>query len=189
MKLRRDFYLRPTLEIARDLIGKTIVFNHPDGTMTGIIVETEAYIGEEDPACHAAPGLTKRNSIMYEIGGHAYIYMIYGMYHCFNIVTEAKNYPAAVLIRAVEPVVGIDLMRRHSPARSKKLTNGPGKLCRAFDLSLAQNRLDITGDILYLEDREKTVRQIGISPRIGITKGVDKMWRFFDTDSDCVSGS
>lgn len=188
-KLERDFYLRPTLDVARDLIRKTILFNHPSGLMAADIVETEAYVGESDPACHAAPGRTKRNGIMYEVGGRAYLYLIYGMYHCFNIVTERGDFPAAVLIRAVEPVSGLEIIKRHSPVANKgrALTDGPGKFCRAFDLTLEQNGLDLTGDILYLEHRQKKEPRIEISRRIGISKGVDKMWRFFDADSDCAS--
>ena len=186
-KLTRDFYLRPTLEVARDLIGKTIVYRHPKGILAGDIVEAEAYIGEDDPACHAAPGPTERNAVMYEEGGHSYIYFIYGMYHCFNIVTERSGFPAAVLIRAVEPVAGQKIMAANSPVNTEKPANGPGKFCRAFGLTRRQNGLDLTGNKLYLLDRGRTVKNIGTSPRIGIKKAARRNWRFFDADSDCIS--
>lgn len=186
-KLTRKFYVRPTLTVARELVGKTIVYHHPAGVMAADIVETEAYIGEDDPACHAAVGRTERNAVMYERGGHAYIYFIYGMYYCFNVVTEAAGFPAAVLIRAAEPVSGRDIMARHSPPACRKLTDGPGKLCRAFDLTRAQNGLDLTGSVLYLIDREASSPSIGHSRRIGVRRGGEKPWRFFDRRSDCVS--
>lgn len=186
-KLPRGFYLRPTLAVASDLIGKTIVYHHPDGVMAADIVEAEAYIGEDDPACHAAVGRTDRNSVMYDKGGKSYIYFIYGMYHCFNIVTEKPGFPAAVLIRAVEPVMGRKIMAAHSPARTKMLTNGPGKFCRAFGLSREQNGLDLTGSEIYLIDRRNHRPAVETSRRIGIRKGSDKPWRFFDTASPYVS--
>jgi DNA-3-methyladenine glycosylase len=186
-KLTRSFYVRPTLTVARELLGKTIVFNHPAGIVAGDIVETEAYIGEDDPACHAAVGRTERNDVMYGRGGHAYIYFIYGMYHCFNIVTEKSDFPAAVLIRAVEPVAGEEIMASNSPAGTKIMTNGPGKFCRAFGLTREQNCLSLTGPELYLIDRGNHSPEIQVSKRIGIKKGADKPWRFFDAGSKYVS--
>jgi len=185
-RLPRSFYLRPTLDVAQDLIRKTIVYHHPEGVVAGDIVEVEAYIGEDDPACHAAVGLTERNRVMYGNGGFCYIYFIYGMYHCLNVVTERRQFPAAVLIRAVEPVAGREIMVANSPAACRKLTDGPGKLCRAFGLTRRQNGLDLTGSILYLIDRGHGAPSIGMSQRIGVRRGADRRWRFFDQDSDYI---
>jgi len=186
-KLPRGFYLQPTLVVASELIGKTIVYHHPDGTMAADIVEAEAYIGEDDPACHAAVGRTDRNSVMYDKGGTSYIYFIYGMYHCFNIVTEKPGFPAAVLIRAVEPVVGEEIMAAHSPRGCKILTNGPGKFCRAFGLTRDHNGRDLTGSEIYLIDRGNHRPMVKTSRRIGIKKGAEKPWRFYQADSRYVS--
>ena len=186
-KLPRSFYLRPTVQVAQDLLRKTIVFRHPEGILSADIVETEAYIGQDDPACHAAVGKTARNAVMFGPGGFGYIYFIYGMYHCFNVVTEKEGFPAAVLIRAVEPISGIDIIIRNSPPSDKLYTNGPGKFCRAFGLTRAHNSLDLTGDSLYILDRGAQPRSISISERIGIKKGREKKWRFFDGDSPYIS--
>jgi len=186
-KLTRSFYLRPTLEVAPALLGKTIVYRHPEGLLVAEIVEAEAYVGEDDPACHAAVGPTGRNRIMYEKGGHAYIYFIYGMYHCFNIVTEKAGFPAAVLIRGVKPVAGENIMAANSPPNSRILTNGPGKFCRAFGLTRDHNGLDLTGNRLYLIDRGNSPEKIMTTPRIGIKKGARRAWRFCVADSRFVS--
>ncbi|MEE9441684.1 MAG: DNA-3-methyladenine glycosylase [candidate division Zixibacteria bacterium] len=186
-KLSRSFYNRPTLTVARELLRKTIVYHHPDGIIAGDIVEVEAYIGQDDPACHAAVGKTERNSVMFGPGGFSYIYFIYGMYHCFNIVTEEKNNPAAVLVRGVEPVNGIEILKNSSPENCQKCTNGPGKFCRAFGLTREQNGFDLTGEKLYIIDRGKHVINMKSSPRIGIKNGRGKLWRFFDGDSEFVS--
>ncbi len=185
--LPRSFYTRPTLTVAPELLGKTLVYQHPDGTVAGDIVEVEAYIGEDDPACHAAPGKTVRNAIMYDIGGHSYIYFVYGMYYCLNFTTEKKDFPAAILIRAVEPREGIEIMTAQSPSTARKLTNGPGKLCRAFGLTREHNGLDLTEKKLHVLDTGRIVSTITTSPRIGIKKAARRPWRFFLPDSDCVS--
>ncbi len=187
-KLKREFYLRPTLRVASDLLGTTIVYHHPKGVLAARIVETEAYIGEDDPACHAAVGRTTRNDVMYGPGGFGYIYFIYGMHNCFNVVTERKGFPAAVLIRAVEPVSGGDIMKANSPANSRMLTNGPGKFCRAFGLTRRQNGLDLTGPALYIVERDDYSPDVVITRRIGIRKGAEKPWRFYDRNSWFVSG-
>lgn len=187
-KLPRDFYLRPTLDVARELLGKYLIFQKDSNRLTVRLVEVEAYIGEDDPACHAALGKTPRNEVMYGPGGFAYIYFIYGMYNCLNVVTEQEGFPAAVLIRGAEPVEGMERMRRNfGNIQNRLLTDGPGKLCRALGLTRRHNGLDLTGDLLYLEDLGDKVEKIESSPRIGIRKGQDKMWRFFMADSPYVS--
>jgi len=187
-KLDRDFYLRPTLEVAVDLLGKYLVYDNNGQIISVRIVEVEAYIGEDDPACHAAVGRTSRNEIMYGVGGFSYVYFIYGMYHCLNIVTEQEGYPAAILIRGAEPVDGIELMQKNYPkTKGGKFTNGPGKLCKALRLTREKNGLDLTGNCVYLEDRRYNVNRIKKTGRIGIKKAVNRKWRFYDADSDSVS--
>ena len=188
-KLSRSFYNRPTLEVAPDIHGKYIVYDSPEGKISGRIVEVEAYIGQDDPACHAARGKTGRNAVMFGPPGHSYIYFIYGMYHCLNFVTEKKDFAAALLLRAAEPEEGVEIMRQRSPkaGRLLDLLNGPGKFCRSFGLTRAQNGLDLTGETLYLEDRGGEKVTIGRSRRIGIRNGRDKLWRFFDRASKAVT--
>ncbi|MBK7141269.1 MAG: DNA-3-methyladenine glycosylase [bacterium] len=190
-RLTRSFFDRPTLDICRDILGKYLVYRTPSGRMVGRIVEVEAYRGEDDPACHAAPGQTGRSIYLYAKPGIAYIYLIYGYYFCLNFVTEKEGFPAAVLIRAVEPIEGIELMRERTPGRlsDDKLASGPGRLCRAFGLTLKQNGWDVAdrSSMLYLEDWYGEVVEPAVSARVGITKGVDKLWRFYDPASSAVS--
>ncbi len=189
-KLNRDFYLRPTLEVAQDLLGKYLVYNNNGQKISVRLVEVEAYIGEDDPACHAAVGKTARNEIMYGTGGFSYIYFIYGMYNCLNIVTERVSYPAAVLIRGAEPIEGIEIMQENYPgAKNGRYTDGPGKLCKALGLTREKNALDLTGNSLYLENRDYKVKKIIKTIRIGIKKATRCQWRFFDADSEFVSVS
>jgi len=188
-KLNRSFYERATIEVARDLLGKVIVYNAPHGRLSARIVEVEAYIGQKsDPACHAARGKTSRNEVMFGPPGHAYLYFIYGMYHCLNFVTERAGFPAAVLLRAAEPIEGESLLvRPKSEKKPERLLAGPGKFCRAFGLTRDQNGLDLTGDHLYLEHRFDRKIAVEQTSRIGISKGKDHLWRFFDRDSAAVS--
>lgn len=173
VKLDRAFFARPTLEVAPDLLGKYLVYCSPHGKLVGEITEVEAYIGANDPASHAFRGRTPRTEVMFGEPGLSYVYFIYGMYYCLNIVTEAKDQPAAVLIRSVIPVEGFADM-------SPKLTDGPGKLCRAFGITLAQNKIDVTtSDILYVEDQGKKPKKIHKSTRIGIKKATELLWRFY----------
>jgi len=189
-KLRRSFYDRPTLEVAPDLLGKFIVFHSPEGALSARITEVEAYIGEDDPACHAARGKTERNAVMFGPPGFSYVYFIYGMYHCLNFVTEPEGKAAAVLLRAAEPVDGLEVMLSRSTSRKKhEILNGPGKFCRAFGLKIDHNGLDLAGDRLYLEDRQVQVTDIGRSPRIGISTGTGRLWRFFDRQARSVSSN
>jgi len=190
MILKRAFYNRPTLEIAPELLGKFIVYNTPEVILSARIVEVEAYIGQDDPACHAARGKTKRNEIMFGKPGFAYIYFIYGMYHCLNFVTEPVGKPAAILLRAAEAEENSDLIGLHSDNNQMQssLLKGPGKFCKGFGLTREQNGLDLTGDILYLQDRKSTVEVIEKSPRIGIKVGTNLLWRFYDKKSKAISG-
>ncbi len=152
--------------------------------MSARIVETEAYIGQDDAACHAARGKTERNEVMFGQPGFTYIYFIYGMYYCLNVVTESIGQPAAVLIRAAEPVVGTDLMLLHSAGKKPlDLLSGPGKFCRSFGLTREQNGLDLTGDVIYLEEHSSRPVSIKTSPRIGINQATEHPWRFVDADT------
>ena len=187
-KLTRSFYARPTLEVAPELLGKYVVYQSPVGKLSAKVVEVEAYIGQDDPACHAARGRTQRNAVMFGPPGFAYVYFVYGMYHCLNFVTEPEGFPAAVLLRAAEPEEGKEIMSRLSPGNSGcDLLNGPGKFCRSFGLTREQNGLDLTGNRMYLEDRLVAVAQIRQSTRIGVRNGSDRQWRFYVRDSKDVS--
>src|SRR5688500_9798113 len=147
--LPREFYNRPTLTVAAELLGKVLVHRTPAGVAAGMIVETEAYIGEDDPACHAAPGPTQRNAPLYGPPGFAYVYLNYGIHYLVNAVTEAEGHPAAVLIRALEPVDGIRLMEKRRAPDGRRidpadLCRGPGNLTRALGITLTDNLLDLT---------------------------------------------
>jgi DNA-3-methyladenine glycosylase len=195
--LSRDFYARPTLEVARALIGKVLVHDILPGLTSGIIVETEAYIGEEDPACHAAPGPTARNAPLYGPPGIAYVYLNYGIHYLVNAVTEAEGWPAAVLIRALEPYEGEPLMRRRrargtgrraAAFATAELCRGPGNLTRALGISLRDNLRDLTGGPLRIEDRGLPARDVAWTPRIGIRVGVEHDWRCVAVGSEAASG-
>jgi DNA-3-methyladenine glycosylase len=191
MKIRRPFYEQNTLEVARQLLGKYLVRRHPDGITVGRIVETEAYVGPEDKACHAARGLTARTEVMFGEPGHAYVYFIYGFHHMLNIVTEREGFPAAVLIRAVEPVRGICLMkRRRGMGESQRLASGPGKLCQAFAIDRTLNGSDVCGDLLYVRDAGEPPPIFITTPRIGVAyagKWKHKPWRFLIKSNEFVS--
>lgn len=174
--LSRDFYDRDTAIVARELLGALLECVTPDGTTIARIVETEAYLGEDDPACHAAVGHTPRTAPLYGPPGTAYVYFIYGRYWCFNTVTRAAGLPSAVLVRAVEPVAGIELMRARRPlARNDQdLTNGPGKLCLAMGIDARHNRLPLQrGPLRVCEGDAIADRDVTVTPRIGITKAAD----------------
>jgi DNA-3-methyladenine glycosylase len=190
--LPRRFYNRPTLDVAKDLIGKVLVHETRRGLASGVIVEAEAYIGESDPACHAAPGPTARNAPLYGPPGIAYVYLNYGIHYLVNAVTEAEGWPAAVLIRALEPKDGIALMRkrRGKPADVdvNDLCRGPGNLTRALGIDLKQNLLDLTAGSLRIEAQKDPKRPIAWSRRIGINVGVEQEWRVTAVDSPAISG-
>jgi DNA-3-methyladenine glycosylase len=198
--LPRAFYDRPTLDVARDLIGKVLVHIRRGVRTSGVIVEVEAYIGETDPACHAAPGPTRRNAPLYGVAGHAYVYLNYGIHSMMNVVTEGDGSPAAVLIRALDPLEGIDAMRRRRarPARGRRprdvsvlasvgLCRGPGNLTMAMGITLGQNREDLLGSRLFIEDRGILSGEIVWGPRIGIRVGVEQPWRAYVSGHPAVS--
>jgi len=192
VKLPRSFYNRPTLDVARDLIGKVLVHNRRGIRTSGIIVEVEAYVGESDPACHAAPGPTRRNAPLYGRPGHAYVYLNYGVHWLVNAVTEAEGSPAAVLIRALEPLDGIPAMQRRRARRVPihDLCKGPGNLTKAMGITQAQNREDLCGGRLYIEDRGlPPPEEISWGPRIGITVGTERQWRGYVAAHPSVTGS
>jgi DNA-3-methyladenine glycosylase len=192
-RLGRDFYRRSTLTVARELLGQRLVRVVDDQRLSGLIVEVEAYIGEDDAACHAACGRTPRNEAMYGLPGRAYVYFIYGMHHCLNVVTEGEGFPAAVLIRALEPLEGLEIMRRHRPDKpDRELTNGPAKLCQALAISRDLNGVDLcTGEALFIEEgRMVDQEEIEASPRIGIK--ADELarsvpWRFYLRGNEFMS--
>lgn len=185
MKLNRDFYIRDTITVAKELIGKILVHNTDDGIIKGRIVETEAYIGSIDKASHAYNNRrTSRTEIMFGIGGFSYVFLIYGMYNCMNIVTNEIGRGEAVLIRALEPLEGIDLMiERRKTDNLKNLCSGPGKLCQAIAIDRSCNGLDLCGDKLYLESDDKSLEPFDIiaTKRINIDyseEARDFLWRF-----------
>lgn len=203
MKLRRRFYDRPTLDVARDLLGKVLVHDRHGIVTSGAIVEVEAYIGESDPACHAAPGPTRRNAPLYGPPGFAYVYLNYGIHALVNVVTEPEGSPAAVLIRALAPIDGIAVMRRRrlrqakgrrarrrgEPLANQDLCRGPGNLTMAMGITLRDNRADLLGSRLFIEDRGLGVARIGWGPRIGINVGIEHPWRAYVVDHPAVSGA
>jgi DNA-3-methyladenine glycosylase len=183
-KLSRSFYSRPTLDVASDLLGKVLVRRFNRRNLAGKIVETEAYVGPHDLACHASKGHTPRTSVMFGPPGYAYVYMIYGFYFCLNVVTEPLGYPAAVLIRAVEPLENLDLMRklRNNPDHDANIGSGPGKLCMAMSIDKQLNGADLLGTTIWIEDRKIDPGPILTSPRVGVDYAgeyKDKPWRFF----------
>ncbi|MDR1116668.1 MAG: DNA-3-methyladenine glycosylase [Oscillospiraceae bacterium] len=196
-KLAEEFYLQDTLTVARDLIGCYLVRRDKNGTVVGRITETEAYIGAVDKACHAYPNkLTPRTAPLFAAGGIAYVYLVYGMYHCLNVVTEREGAPCAVLIRGADVVYGEELaarsrygrdLRELSARQLQNMSNGPGKLCRALAVDLGFNRESLLGGRLFIADSyngsNKYVRQITAGKRIGIDyaeEARDFLWRFHE---------
>lgn len=180
--LSREFYERSTLQVAQELIGARLVRVLEGVRLAGFITETEAYIGEEDLACHAKAGRTPRTAVMYGEPGHAYVYFTYGNHWMLNVVTERKGFPAAVLIRAIQPVEGVDIIRKRRQGRD---TNGPGKLCAALGITRTENGIDLTqaGAGLWIE-RGVAVPDALVStgPRVGLNNTpepwLSKPWRF-----------
>jgi DNA-3-methyladenine glycosylase len=194
-KLSREFYTRSgVLEVARDLLGKKLVVPNRNGArVAGLIVETEAYRGPEDRASHAYNGRrTDRTETMYGRGGTAYVYFVYGMYNQFNVVTNVEGIPHAILVRAVEPSEGLDIMRRRRQGRSEyELTSGPGRLCLALGIDRKLDKADLLGDRAWIEEGVSiSPRQIARGPRIGIDyaeEWIKKPWRFWIKDNPFVS--
>ena len=188
--LPRKFYCRNTEQVARNLLGKTLVRENRDGLMAGKIVETEAYYGKGDPASHAFRGKTPRSKIMWEQPGQSYVYFTYGMHFLFNVVTEKEGTPGAVLIRALEPLRGLEIMKKNRPAELKNLTNGPAKLTRALAITTQENRLDLTRkeSKLYLTAGKSAHNHDIVScPRIGISSGKESPLRFYIKGNKFVS--
>jgi DNA-3-methyladenine glycosylase len=191
--LARSFYRRDTVDVAKDLLGRVLVREAPAGRMAVRIVETEAYVGPQDKACHASRGMTERNKVMFGEPGRAYVYFIYGMYYCLNLVTERDGYPAAVLVRAGEPLEGEGLMRglRKKVRSREDLTSGPGKLCMALAIDRALNGADLCLEgPLHVENGTPESHEVVSCRRIGVDYAADykdKPWRFYIKDSPFVS--
>jgi DNA-3-methyladenine glycosylase len=182
MILSRDFYNRPTLKVARDLIGARLVRISDGKKLVGLITETEAYISQNDLACHAKAGITPRTQVMFGEPGHAYVYFTYGHHWMLNAVTEREGFPAAVLIRAIQPIEGIDVMLERRNGRD---TFGPGKLCQAMGITKSENGVDLTGTSggLWIEAGVKVPNSLVTKgPRVGLNNTpepwLSKPWRF-----------
>lgn len=185
-----SFYNLETEQVARNLLGKVLECTTPAGTASGIIVETEAYLGEHDEACHAVAGRTRRTEPLYGSPGLAYVYLIYGMYWCINAVTRPEGLPSAVLVRALEPLTGIELMRSRRPSVKKDadLTNGPGKLCMALGIDGSFNCKKLQSKPLLIRDyKEFSDNEIATTPRIGISRAVEWPLRWIVKDSPYIS--
>ena len=193
-QLKRSFFDAPPEQVARELLGKILVREVAGHRLAGRIVETEAYLGEDDPAAHSASGRTLRNAVLYGPPGFAYVYIIYGLYYCLNVSCLPDGVPGGVLLRALEPLEGMDRMRRNrglNPAASiHQLTSGPGKLCQAFGITrAAENGLDFTspGSALRMFEDDFGSCEISVTPRIGIRKAADLPLRFLLAGHVCVS--
>jgi len=183
MQLGQNFFNQPTIDLAQKLLGKYLVY----GDLQGIIVETEAYLYRGDPGCHASRGLTGRNAPMFGPAGYTYVYFIYGMYHCLNVVSGKTGEGEAVLIRALEPVAGIELMqKRRKTAKIEDLCNGPGKLTQAFGITRKHNNLPLFDGKLQIHNSRKKP-EIVTSRRIGLSAGKELELRFFVKESRFVS--
>ena len=197
MKLKRAFYTRDVLIVANELLGKVLIKKDGNKRFSGRIVEVEAYDGRTDQAAHTFIGKTKRNEIMFNKGGYLYVYLSYGVHYCCNVVTGTKGIGTAVLIRALEPLEGVNMMIRNRFGKYKlvgkeltQLTNGPGKVCKSFGISKNHSGVDLTKDRIYLEDALlRRNEEIGVSKRIGITKSIHLPWRFFIKNNPYISGN
>jgi len=185
-RLERDFFARDTLEVARDLLGRVLVRTLDGERLSGRIVEVEAYVGEEDQASHARCGRTERNAAMYGPPGHAYVYLIYGVHHCLNLVTGPEGFPAAVLVRALEPLEGLERMRALRSGRPDlQLTSGPGRLCQALAIDRRFDGADLCAPdaVLFLEEgRPAEDGAVAAGPRVGVrgdTTARTAPWRFY----------
>jgi DNA-3-methyladenine glycosylase len=191
LPLSHAFYGRSSVEVARDLLGKTLWRRTEAGLTAGIIVETEAYDGANDPASHAWRGRTPRNAVMFGPPGYAYVYFTYGMHYCINAVTGPEGQASAVLLRAVQPTAGLDIMRerRGDHITDRDLARGPGRLCQALGITTADNGTDLASDALWVrETTDAPDLLIAATPRIGITRAAERPWRFVVCDSRYISG-
>jgi DNA-3-methyladenine glycosylase len=185
VRLGRDFFARDTLTVARELLGQRLVRVQDGQRLSGRIVEVEAYVGEQDQACHARCGRTERNAVMYGPPGHAYVYFVYGMHYCLNAVTEREGFPAAVLIRALEPVEGIAVMRQKRNGRTDgELAAGPARLCQALGVDRRLNGIDlcVADAVLFIEqDGAVPDEKVATGPRVGVRgdkAALSVPWRF-----------
>ena len=193
--MNHSFFRKDTVELARNLLGCLLVHGTPDGVAAGMIVETEAYVGAIDKACHAYQNRSERTEIMYGDGGFAYVYFIYGMHHCFNVVTGSAGEGNAVLIRALEPVIGLDLMRkRRQTNQLQNLCNGPGKVCQALAITKGEYGLDLcdaASPLRLVRFRSIPDNHIASSPRINVAYAEEAAawpWRFYVKDNLYISG-
>ncbi len=190
MILPVSFYSRPTLKVLEDLIGKVLVRKSEDGLISGVIVEAEAYTGEDDPASYAFRGRTKRSEIMYGPPGRAFVHFTYGMHHMLNLVTEREEFPAAILIRALEPREGISLMKKRRQTEELfNLCSGPAKICQAFGIDRSQNGLSLSSSRspIFIKEGEKRKEELIWTSRIGIGEGKDRLWRAYLRGSPFIS--
>ena len=185
--LPRSFYSRDSAQVARDLLGRVLIHESPEGSTSGIIVEAEAYYGEDDPASHAYRGMTKRNRVMYGEPGHAYVFLLYGVNHLLNVVTMPRGIPGAVLLRALQPLEGLELMmRRRGVSDPLLLASGPGRLSKAMGIDLSHNGVDMTRPPLYIS-RMRILGdfEVEVTPRIGVRDR--RPLRFYVKDNPYVS--
>jgi DNA-3-methyladenine glycosylase len=188
--LPRSFYARPTLLVARDLLGHELLFDGPAGRLGGRIVEVEAYLGEADPASHAHRGPTPRNRVMFGPPGHAYVYLSYGMHHCVNVVCEGAGQAGAVLIRALEPRSNLELWRTRRPDLAlARAASGPGRVCRALGLARVHDGLDLTRPPLTIRRCAEPRGPLAAGPRVGLSRAVAAPFRFWLADSPAVSSA
>lgn len=186
MKIESQFFTAPTLTVASSLLGLTLVRRSLQGIRAGIIVETEAYT-ENDPACHANRGKTRRNAAMFGPAGTAYVYLIYGMHYCFNVVTGNEGVGEAVLIRALEPIQGLSLMKKARGTSDAKLVcSGPGRLCQALGITASDNGISLMGETIFLNMGKKP-QSIVTTSRIGISAGQDLPYRFYIAGNKYIS--
>lgn len=193
--LTRKFFIRPVLVVAKDLLGKVLIKKDGNRVLAARIIEVEAYDGKVDKASHSFNGKTKRNEVMFNEGGYFYVYFTYGAHFCCNVVTGKRNNGEAVLIRAVEPLLGINKMVENRFGRELKsekeiynLTSGPGRVCKAFGFNKEHSGLDLTNSSVFIVNQPKLKKNmIGVSKRIGITKSVSLPWRFFEIGNPYLS--
>ena len=190
MILPVSFYSRPTLKVLEDLIGKVLVRKSEEGLTSGVIVEAEAYTGEDDPASYAFCGRTKRSEIMYGPPGRAFVHFTYGMHNMLNLVTEREEFPAAILIRALEPHKGISLMKKRRQTEELfNLCSGPAKICQAFGIDRSHNGLSLSSSRspIFIKEGEKRKEELIWTSRIGIQEGKERLWRAYLKESPFIS--